>query len=184
MNDSAKSIANKRVALLVEQEFDDGELFGPLEALRTAGADVAVVGATAPTEYRGMQGGEITSTISVGRARVEDFDAIVIPGGWAPGRMRMRHAMVDLIRDAVAHAKPVAAICHGPQMLISAKVVQNRVITCWPSIAIDIKNAGGLYVDKPVAVDGNVITSRKLADVADFSEAIIRALSDVTTDSN
>ena len=93
MNDSARPIANKRVALLVEQEFDDGELFGPLEALRTAGADVAVVGATAPTEYRGMQGGEITSTISVGRARVEDFDAIVIPGGWAPGRMRMRHAM-------------------------------------------------------------------------------------------
>lgn len=184
MNDSAKPIANKRVALLVEQDFEDGELFGPLETLRAAGASVAIVGPTAPTEYRGMGGGEITSTTTAGLALRETFDAIVIPGGWAPGRMRMRHAMVDLIKEAAAQAKLVAAICHGPQMLISAKIVKDRIVTCWPSIAIDIKNAGGLYVDKPVAVDGNVITSRKLTDVTHFSEAIIRALSDVEIDSH
>jgi protease I len=92
--------------------------------------------------------------------------------------------MVDLIKEAAAQAKLVAAICHGPQMLISAKIVKDRIVTCWPSIAIDIKNAGGLYVDKPVAVDGNVITSRKLTDVTHFSEAIIRALSDVEIDSH
>ena len=89
----------------------------------------------------------------------------------------MRHAMVDLARDAMEAGKPVAAICHGPQLLISANALRGRTLTCWPSIAIDVKNAGGLYVDKPVVEDGNLITSRKPDDVPVFSDAIIRALS-------
>ena len=108
---------------------------------------------------------------------MKDFDALVIPGGHAPDKMRMRHAMVDLARDAMEAGKPVAAICHGPQLLISANALRGRTLTCWPSIAIDVKNAGGLYVDKPVVEDGNLITSRKPDDVPVFSEAIIRALS-------
>ena len=107
---------------------------------------------------------------------MKDFDALVIPGGHAPDKMRMRHAMVDLARDAMEAGKPVAAICHGPQLLISANALRGRTLTCWPSIAIDVKNAGGLYVDKPVVEDGNLITSRKPDDVPMFSEAIIRAL--------
>ena len=91
----------------------------------------------------------------------------------------MRHAMVDLARDAMEAGKPVAAICHGPQLLISANTLRGRTLTCWPAIAIDVKNAGGLYVDKPVVEDGNLITSRKPDDVPAFSEAIIRALSKV-----
>jgi len=91
----------------------------------------------------------------------------------------MRHAMVDLARDAKEAGKPVAAICHGPQLLISANALRGRTLTCWPAIAIDVKNAGGLYVDKPVVEDGNLITSRKPDDVPLFSEAIIRALSKV-----
>ena len=85
--------------------------------------------------------------------------------------------MVDLVRNAMATGKPVAAICHGPQLLISANALRSRTVTCWPSIAIDVKNAGGLYVDQPVAQDGNLITSRKPDDVPLFSEALIRALS-------
>ena len=100
----------------------------------------------------------------------------MIPGGHAPDKMRMRHAMVDLARDAMEAGKPVAAICHGPQLLISANALRGRTLTCWPSIAIDVKNAGGLYVDKPVVEDGNLITSRKPDDVPVFCEAIIRAL--------
>ena len=115
--------------------------------------------------------------IAAGAAKVKDFDAVVIPGGHAAERMRMRHAMVDLTRDAYEAGKPVAAICHGPQLLISAGILRGRTLTCWPSIAIDVKNAGGLYVDKPVVEDGNLITSRKPDDVPVFSEAIIRALS-------
>jgi deglycase len=173
-------LSGKRVALLVEQEFEDRELIGPLDALRGAGATVVLVGPTAGAQFTGKRGeATVTSDIAAGSARMADFDALVIPGGHAPDKMRMRHAMVDLARDAMESGKPVAAICHGPQVLISADALRGRTLTCWPSIAIDVKNAGGLYVDKPVVEDGNLITSRKPDDVPLFSEAIIRALSRV-----
>jgi len=178
MSDHAAS--GKRVAILVEDEFEDRELTGPLDALRAAGVTVSIVGPTAGAEYKGKRGQAIiTSDIAAGAARIADFDALVIPGGHAPDKMRMRHAMVDLARDAMDAGKPVAAICHGPQLLISANTLRGRTLTCWPSIAIDVKNAGGLYVDKPVVEDGNLITSRKPDDVPMFSEAILRALAKI-----
>jgi protease I len=171
-------LSGKRVAILVEDEFEDRELAGPLETLRQAGATVTLVGPTAGAEYRGKRGeAKVVADLAAGAARIEDFDALVIPGGHAPEKMRMRHAMVDLARDAMHAGKPLAAICHGPQLLISADTLRGRTLTCWPSIAIDVKNAGGLYVDKPVVEDGNLITSRKPDDVPAFSEAIVRALS-------
>jgi deglycase len=176
MGDAAAP-SSKRVAMLVEDEFEDRELTGPLEALRSAGITVVVVGPTAGASYRGKRGeAVVTAELSAGAAKIRDFDAVIIPGGHAPDKMRMRHAMVDLARDAMEAGKPVAAICHGPQVLISANALRGRTLTCWPSIAIDVKNAGGLYVDKPVVEDGNLITSRKPDDVPVFSEAIIRAL--------
>jgi len=171
-------LAGKRIAMLVEDEFEDRELTGPLDALRAAGATVVVVGPTAGASFKGKRGeAVVVSDIAAGAARMKDFDAIVIPGGYAPDRMRMRHAMVDLAREAMDGGKTVAAICHGPQLLISANALRGRTLTYWPSIAIDVKNAGGLYVDKPVVEDGNLITSRKPDDVPAFSEAIIRAVS-------
>jgi protease I len=173
-------LSGARVAMLVEQEFEDRELTGPLEALRAAGATVVLVGPSAGAQFTGKRGdATVTSDLAAGDARIADFDAVVIPGGHAPDKMRMRHAMVDLARDAMEAGKPVAAICHGPQVLISANVLRGRTVTCWPSIAIDVKNAGGLYVDKPVVEDGNLITSRKPDDVPAFSDAIIRALAKV-----
>jgi protease I len=183
MSDSAHDsaqLSGKRVAMLVEDDFEDRELTGPLEALRAAGATVTLVGPTAGAQFKGKRGEAIvTSDLAAGSAKMRDFDALVIPGGHAPDKMRMRHAMVDLARDAMEAGKPVAAICHGPQVLISANSLRGRTLTCWPSIAIDVKNAGGLYVDKPVVEDANLITSRKPDDVPVFSEAIIRALSKV-----
>jgi protease I len=170
------ALTGKRVAILVEDEFEDLELVGPRDALRSSGADVTIVGPVSGTEYRGKRGSSVTSDRAAGRTAIAEFDALVIPGGHAPDRMRMRHAMVDLVRDAMAAGKTVAAICHGPQLLISANALRGRTLTCWPSIAIDVKNAGGLYVDQPVVEDGNLITSRKPDDVPAFSEAIIRAL--------
>ena len=171
-------LSGKRVAILVEDGFEDRELTGPLEALQTAGATVTIVGPTKGTSFRGKRGDAlVTSQLAAGDARIRDFDAVVIPGGYAPDKMRLRHAMVDLARDAMDAQKPVAAICHGPQLLISANALRGRTLTCWPSIAIDVKNAGGLYVDKPVVEDGNLITSRKPDDVPAFNDAIIRALS-------
>jgi protease I len=170
-------LAGRRVAMLVEDEFEDRELTGPLEALRSAGATVSVVGSVNGAQYRGKRGeATVTADMAAGAAKMTDFDALVIPGGHAPDKMRMRHAMVDLARDMMEAGKPVAAICHGPQLLISANVLRGRTLTCWPSIAVDVKNAGGLYVDKPVVEDGNLITSRKPDDVPVFSDAIIRAL--------
>ena len=173
---SETTASGKRVAILVEDEFEDFELTGPLDVLRGAGVTVTVVGPAAGADYRGKRGHIVRSDIAAGGARIADFDAIVSPGGHAPDKMRMRHAMVDLARDAMETGKPVAAICHGPQVLISANALKGRTLTCWPSIAIDVKNAGGLYVDKPVVEDGNLITSRKPDDVPVFSEAILRAL--------
>lgn len=172
----SEPVAGRRVAILVEDEFEDRELSGPAEILRRAGVDVVLVGPTAGAQYRGKKGELVTADLAAGRARARDFDALVIPGGHAPDRMRMRHAMVDLTRDMVAAGKPVAAICHGPQLLISVNALRGRTVTCWPSIAIDVKNAGGLYVDRPVVEDGNLITSRKPDDVPAFAEAILRAL--------
>ena len=173
-------LSGKRVAMLVEEGFEDRELTGPLDALRAAGATVTIVGPAAGTEFHGKRGqAVVASDAAAGAVRINDFDALVIPGGHAPDKMRMRHAMVDLARDAMEAGKPVAAICHGPQLLISSDALRGRTLTCWPSIAVDVKNAGGLYVDKPVVEDGTLITSRKPDDVPMFSEAIIRALSKV-----
>jgi protease I len=177
MPDSA-ALAGRRIALLVENDFEDTELTGPRDALRAAGATVVIVGPTANTEFKGKKlGTVVTSELAAGTAKSAEFDAVVIPGGYAPDKMRMRHAMVDLARDAMDANKPVAAICHAPSLLISSNSLKGRTLTCWPSIAVDVKNAGGRYVDKPVGEDGNLITSRKPDDVPVFSEAIIRALS-------
>jgi protease I len=179
MSDGAV-LAGKRIAMLVEEEFEDRELTGPLEMLRAAGATVTIVGPTAGTTFTGKRGqAVVTSDLAAGAAQMKDFDALVIPGGHAPDKMRMRHAMVDLAREMMEANKPVAAICHAPSLLISANVLRGRTLTCWPSIAIDVKNAGGRYVDKPVVEDGNLITSRNPDDVPVFSEAIIRALTHV-----
>jgi len=176
----ARALEGKRIAILVEDGFEDRELTGPLDALRAAGAEVTLVGPVARAEFRGKRGeATVTAAVGAGSVRMKDFDALVIPGGYAPDKMRMRHAMVDLAREAMETGKTVAAICHGPQLLISANALRGRTLTCWPSIAIDVKNAGGLYVDKPVVEDGNLITSRKPDDVPLFSEAIVRTLSNV-----
>ena len=166
----------KRVAILVEDGFEDSELTGPLDGLRQAGVTVSLVGAAAGRVYTGKKGHTVTAELAASKVRAEDVDAVLIPGGHAPDRMRMRHAMVDLVRDACEAGKPVAAICHGPQLLISADVVRGRTLTCWPSIAVDVRNAGGLYVDRPVVVDDNLITSRKPDDVPQFTRALLDAL--------
>lgn len=171
------SVEGKRVAILVEAGFEDLELIGPLQQLREAGAAVTIVGPHGGRDYLGKRGQVVIADRGASRLRTSDFDAVVIPGGHAPDRMRIRHGMVDFARDMTEAGKVVAAICHGPQLLISADVLRGRTLTCWPSIAIDVRNAGGLYVDRPVVRDGNLITSRKPDDVPAFTAALFDALS-------
>ena len=166
----------RRVAILVDDQFEDPELFGPRELLAAAGLDVVLVGPFGNREYTGRAGGVVRTDVAAYAARAEGFDAILIPGGGAPDRLRIRHAIVDLARAALAAGKPVAAIGHGPQVLISANALRGRTLTCWPSIAVDVKNAGGAYVDRPVVIDGSLITARKALDVPAFVAAILERL--------
>jgi len=165
-----------RVAILIEDLFEDIEVTSPRDALTEAGAAVVLVGPMAGKAYAGKHGGVLTADLAAGDARADDFDAVVIPGGYAPDKMRLRHAMVDLVRDCLVAGKPVAAICHGPSVLVNARVLPGRTLTCWPSIAVDVKNAGGRYVDRPVVEDGNLITSRKPDDLPAFNDALLRQL--------
>ena len=105
-----------------------------------------------------------------------EVDAVIVPGGYAPDKMRRYQSMVDLVRKAHDRGKVIAAICHGPQLLISAGIIEGRRVTSWPSIAVDLKNAGAHWLDEPVVIDGNIITSRKPADLPKFNKAIIEAL--------
>jgi protease I len=162
---------------MIEEGFSTREVTESTRVLAAEGAEVVTVAPTVKAPYRDKSGTvEISATMTAGSARMKDFDALVIPGGHAPDRMRMRHAMIDLVTDAMAAGKPVAAICHGPQVLITADVLRGRTVTCWPSIAVDVKNAGGLYVDRPAVRDGNLVTARKSDDLPAFLEALVEAI--------
>jgi protease I len=167
----------KRIAILAEEDFEDSELIEPLRSMKNAGARVVIVGTGSKESYRGKRG---NATISVDttadKVKAEDFDAVIIPGGYAPDKMRRDPSMVELVKKAYELGKVVAAICHGPQLLISANVVRGRKVTSWPSIAVDLENAGANWVDAPVVQDGNLITSRKPADLPRFNKTIIEAL--------
>jgi len=167
----------KRIAILAEQDFEDAELMEPLRAMKAAGARVMVVGSGSQKSYKGKRGtAEIKVDADADQVRADYFDAIVIPGGYAPDKMRMHKPMIDLVRKAHDLGRLVAAICHGPQLLISAEVVRGRRVTSWPSIAIDLKNAGALWVDEAVVQDGTIVTSRQPADIPEFNAAIARIL--------
>ncbi len=170
-------LRGKKVAILIEQDFEDAEVTKPLKAMRDAGATVTVIGSGSQRSYWGKRRSiNIPARTSAEMVKAEDFAAVIIPGGYAPDKMRMHQPMIDLVARAHELGKVVAAVCHGPQLLISAEIVKGKRLTSWPSIAIDLKNAGAQWVDEPVVRDGNLITSRKPADLPMFSEAIIKAL--------
>jgi len=168
-----------RIAILSEDGVEDSELIEPMRALKDAGARVLIVGSGSQETYRGKRGGAtVIVDATADKVKADDFDAIIVPGGYAPDKMRLHQSMVDLVRKAHDLGKVVAAICHGPQLLISAEIVRGRRVTSWPSIAVDLRNAGADWVDAPVVQDGNLITSRKPADLPRFNKAIIEALRD------
>lgn len=170
-------IEGKRIAILAEEDFEDSELVEPLRAMKDAGAKVVVVGSGSKESYRGKRGTVTTKVdATADKVKAEDFDAIIVPGGYAPDKMRLHQPMIDLVRKAHDLGKVVAAICHGPQLLISADIVRGRCLTSWPSVAVDLENAGANWVDEPLVQDGNLITSRKPADLPRFNRAIIEAL--------
>jgi protease I len=166
-----------RVGILVEQGFEDSELVETVRAMTDSGAVVVIIGSGSGKSYRGMRGkARITVDSAADNVRVDQLDALVIPGGYAPDKMRLHQSMVDLVKKANDLGKIVAAICHGPQLLISADVVKGRRVTSWPSIAIDLTNAGATWVDEPVVQDRNIITAGRPADLPRFNKVVIDAL--------
>ena len=172
-------LGGKKIAILAEEGFEDSELIELMRAMKHAGAKVVIVGSGTRATYGGKRGkAKIRVDTTAGEVSANGFDAIIIPGGYAPDKMRLHQSMIDLVKAAFAAGKPVAAICHGPQLLISADVVRGRRVTSWPSIAVDLRNAGADWVDQPVVQDRNLITARKPSDIPRFNQAIVSALAD------
>lgn len=161
-----------KACILAGPEFEDLELFYPLIRLREEGSDVVVVGPEKVT-YVGKHGLAVKVERTVEEVSHEHFDVLIIPGGWAPDRLRRNRAVLEFVANFFKRGKLVAAICHGPQVLISAKVLKGYRATSSPAVADDLVNAGAFYEDKPVVVDRNLITSRGPDDLHLFVKAII-----------
>ncbi|OLE66900.1 MAG: protease [Acidobacteria bacterium 13_1_20CM_2_68_7] len=166
------------VAVLVENDYQDMEVWVPLYRLREEGHRTVVVGPAAK-EYRSKHGYPITAEIAASQARAGDLAGVVIPGGWAPDRLRQDPAVLKLVRDLFETKRVVAAICHAGWVLASAGVARGRRLTCYQAIRDDLVHAGAEVVDQEVVRDGNLITSRMPDDLPVFCREIIRALREV-----
>lgn len=172
------TLQGKRIAVLVEKLYEDLELWYPVYRFREAGCSVTIVGPKARETYASKHGYPATSDVAAHQVSVDDFDAVIVPGGYSPDHMRRSPAMVELVRKAAETGKVVAAICHGPWMLCSARCVKGRKITGFVAIRDDVENAGGIWQDAACVRDGNLVTSRTPADLPDFCKGIIAALTE------
>jgi protease I len=178
----AKELEGKRVAILVATGFEQVEMTKPREALEEAGAETKIV-STKSGKIQGMnhaeKGDEFDVDLTLDDANPKDFDALLIPGGLLnPDEMRQEEKALDFARHFFAAAKPVAAICHGPQVLISADLVRDRTMTSWPAIQVDMRNAGANWVDEEVVVDNGLVSSRKPDDIPAFNRKMIEEFSE------
>jgi protease I len=171
-------LKGKRVAILAENLYQELELWYPLLRMREAGAEVTVVGTGSADTYTSKHGYPAAVDVAASEVTADHFDAVIIPGGYAPDLMRRYPAMVNLVREVFAQGKIVAAICHAGWMLASADVLKGKKATCFYAIKDDLVNAGATSVDEEVVQDGNLITSRTPADLPAFCRAIIGALKD------
>ncbi|MGH7391406.1 MAG: type 1 glutamine amidotransferase domain-containing protein [Candidatus Rokuibacteriota bacterium] len=170
-------LEGKRIAILAENMYQEMELWVPYYRLREEGADVKVVGAGGARSYASKHGYPVNVDVQADQVKAVEFDAVVVPGGYAPDMMRRHPAMVQLVREAAQQGKVVAAICHAGWMLVSAGILKSRQATSFFSIKDDLVAAGADWKDAEVVVDGNLITSRKPDDLPAFCRAIVGALS-------
>lgn len=153
-----------KILMITEDRNDDSEVLYPFYRMQEQGWDVDVAALTKKT-VASKYHFAVEANKSVAECNAADYDGLILPGGSAPEKLRLNADAVRLTKEIFAAGKPVCAICHGPQMLISADVVRGKKATCYPGIADDLKNAGALYEDAPVVVDGNLVTSRRPQDL-------------------
>lgn len=166
----------KKILILVETFYNEFEFWYPYYRLKEAGAEVTVVGSGSAETYHSKSGLPARADTTADAVSVDDFDGVVIPGGYAPDHMRRYPAMVNLVKEFDRAGKPVAAICHAGWMLASADIVRGRKVTSYFSIKDDLVNAGGEWVDEEVVIDGRLVTSRTPDDLPAFMRAIIGLL--------
>ncbi len=175
-------ISDSRILIVATDGFEDWELFGPRQILQQRGAEV-VLASPKSDPIQGYLHDDPSKTIrpdmTIDEASAADFDALILPGGLRnPDQLRMNVKAVELVRDFAAAGKPVAAICHGPWLLVEADLLRGKRATSWPSIRTDLRNAGATVVDEAAIVDGNIVTSRKPDDVEEFTAAVIDLVED------
>jgi protease I len=170
-------LAGKQIIYLVDEGFEDLEFYVPLMRLQEEGASVTIVGARLKT-VRGKSCLEATPDKTADEVRAEDYDAIVVPGGWAPDKLRRDKKIVELVRSFYQQDKVVAAICHAGSVLISAGIVRGHKATGSEGIKDDLINAGAEWVDEPAFRDGNLVWGRVVKDIPDFCRELVRALSE------
>jgi protease I len=181
--DSMMKEARGKIAILVEDDYEDLELWYPFYRLREAGLEPILVGPEV-RGYRSKHGYDAFSTISAGDVEVRSLKGLIIPGGYAPDRLRRHPAMVELVKGVFDQGGLVASICHGGSLLVSANVVKGRKVTSFPSIEVDLINAGARYIDREVVVDRNLITSRRPDDLPAFMREILAYLASQHTKSD
>lgn len=165
----------KNILILIDNDFEDTEALYPYYRMQEEGFKVVVAGSPSG-EYKSKHGYPLKADKSAKAIIVKNYDAVIVPGGFAPDRMRTKPEMVKIIKDAVKNGLLVAAICHGAQLLIEADVLRGRRATCYMSVKRDVINAGAMYEDTPVVVDGNLVTSRYPGDLPNFCRTIIELL--------
>ena len=174
------SLLGKKVAILATDGFEQSELEAPLEALKTAGATPSIVSLKSgkiQATVHDEKGDKFDVDLTLDQAKADDFDALVLPGGLSnPDTLRSTPAAVTFVREFAEAGKPIAAICHGPWLLIEADVVRGRTLTSWPAIKTDVRNAGGHWVDEEVVVDNGLVTSRKPDDIPAFNRKMIEEI--------
>lgn len=176
-------MSNKRVAVVIANNFEDVEVTAPVEAIESTGAKTILIGID-PGEVTGKKGAVLqvdTTFADLPNDAIDSFDMLIIPGGGAPENLRIVDEAVAFTKRFVESGKPVASICHGPQLLISAEVLSGRRTTCVNKIRDDIRNAGGIYEDAALVIDGNLISSRTPRDMDVFEQAIVDALGATVT---
>jgi protease I len=169
-------LQGKRAAVLIEQQYQEMEVWYPIYRLREAGCKVTLVGPEAGQNYPSKLGYPAKSDKSARDVSANDFDLLVIPGGFAPDYLRRHESVLRLVSSMAEQGKLVAAICHGPAVLCSTQALKGKRATCFVAIKDDVSNAGARYVDEEVVRDGNLITSRKPDDLPAFMQAIIQAV--------
>jgi len=166
----------QKVLIMVDEGVEDFEFIYPYYRFQEEGYKVDVVGPKAKETYVGKHGVPMESNLSPEKVKVDEYDAIIIPGGRAPDKMRTNKGLVKIVKEAYEKGKVIAAICHGPQMLIEADILRGKRATCWKSVTTDLKNAGATFIDAPSVVDGNIVTSRFPADLPKFCQETIKLL--------